>query len=410
MSMQMQATNSTKKEIIITLICRDQVGLVRDITGTISALGINITDIDQSIVRGIFTITVVCDLSTSSLDESDCLADLNKELDLLKQRVSAHVMIEAGSSFVSGRAVADRYAKITILGKDAVGIVTKATSIVSKYGYNVESVSMVSREDIFAMEIVISYPSGHEQFDTFKVDIKNAMDLDRLSVFIQEKNVFTEEKKLVVFDMDSTLIREECIDELGAALNIKEKIASITDRAMEGKLDFTAAVKARVNLLRGLPVEVLERVAENLTLTPGAKELITSLKRMGYKVALISGGFTIFTNILKDKLGLDYGFANELIIKDGKLTGEINTNFIVDANQKAKIQAWLAHIEHIPRENIITIGDGANDAIMVKNSGLGVAFRAKKVLKTVATGIFNEDNLVGLLYALGDLKRKKYQQ
>ena len=131
---------------------------------------------------------------------------------------------------------------------------------------------------------------------------------------------------------------------------------------------------------------------------------------MGYKIALVSGGFSYFTNIVKEKLGLDYSFGNELIIEDGKLTGEINENFIIDANQKAKIQKWLAQIEGIPPKSIVCIGDGANDRIMIQNSGLGIGFRPKKILKSVADGIINEDNLIGILYALGDLKKRKFQE
>lgn len=398
------------QEIIITFISKDRPGLIHRITETIARKGVNIVDIDQSVVRGIFSIILVCDPSTSDQDANACFESIKKSLEEIKGETNGYLLIDFNKLETKKRVAPTKYLKVTVLGKDAPGIVAKISGTVFDHDYNIENVQMISRKDIFAMDVMISHQDEKETVEKFKNTLKRSIDSDNLSVIIQGENIFSEEKKLVVFDMDSTLIQQECINELGSALNLKERIASITEEAMNGKIDFKDALKRRVALLKGVEESFLKKVADNLSFTPGAKELVDSLKKMGYKIALVSGGFSYFTNIVKEKLGLDYAFGNDLIIEDGKLTGEINENFIVDANQKAKIQKWLAQIEGIPPKSIVCIGDGANDRIMVQNSGLGIGFKPKRILKSVADGIINEDNLIGVLYALGDLKKRKYQQ
>ncbi|MHA1681566.1 MAG: phosphoserine phosphatase SerB [Promethearchaeota archaeon] len=397
-------------EIIITFISRDKPGLVHEITSIISRVNVNIIDIDQSVVRGIFSIILVCDLSTAKIPMDEVFLHVKTSLEKLKDSVQGYLFMDYNKLNTSNRNIPEGYLKITVLGRDSPGIVENVSKIATKYNINIENISMISRKDIFAMDLVASYTVNQIIFNSFKSELKDTLDQQSLSIIIQEGDIFSEEKKLVVFDMDSTLIREECINEIGGALNLKSRIAEITNAAMDGKIDFEKALRERVELLKGIRREDLKKIADNLTLTPGAKELVDSLKRMGYKVALISGGFTYFTNLLKKRLDLDYAFGNELIFEDGVVTGEINDNLIVDAEQKAKIQRWIAQIEKIPLQNIITIGDGANDRIMIQNSGLGIGFKPKNILKSVADGIINEDNLLGVLYALGDIKKKKYKK
>jgi len=187
----------------------------------------------------------------------------------------------------------------------------------------------------------------------------------------------------------------QIIDELAKAAGVEEEVKEITRKAMEGKMSFKEALIERVKLLKGLPVEVLEKIYNQIELTEGARELIQSLKRAGYKVALVSGGFTYFTEKLKKELGFDYAFGNELEIKDGKLTGRIKGR-IIDAEEKGRIIEELAKKEGISKENIVAVGDGANDKIMIENAGLGIAFNAKEILKEVADGTLSKENLIGL--------------
>lgn len=398
-----------KDAIIITFITKDKPGLVHQITSLLSKSNINIIDIDQTVVNQIFTIILICDLSTSHLHVKEAKKLIITGLDKLSKSAGGYFMMDEYKYPQHVVSSNKRAMKVTVIGKDAPGIVSGITGILAGLSINIESISMISRKEIFAMELLSSHDLPPSILQRVKQDLKRATREMDLSIIIQDKNVFSEEKKLVVFDMDSTLIQQECINELGRAMSVesKSRIAAITEAAMKGEMDFRDALRERVQLLKGMKKSVLEDIANGLTLTPGANELIGALKKMGYKVALISSGFTFFTAIVKRKLGLDYAFGNELLVKDGKLTGEFNQNLVIDAKQKAKIQRWIAQIEKIPKENIISIGDGANDAIMVENSGLGIGFRPKEIVRRVADGVINEDNMIGILFALGDLRRKK---
>jgi phosphoserine phosphatase len=201
----------------------------------------------------------------------------------------------------------------------------------------------------------------------------------------------------------------EVINELAAAAGVGDQVAHITRRAMQGEIDFKDALRERVSMLKGLTVADLERIADGMKLTPGAADLIRTLKAMGFKLALISGGFTFFTDRLKRDLGFDHTFANELVLpKDGVVTGEVAGD-IIDMHRKGEILRELAQREGLTTDEVVAVGDGANDQIMIKNAGLGIAFNAKEILKRAADGSLSRENLRGILYALGateyDLRR-----
>ena len=205
---------------------------------------------------------------------------------------------------------------------------------------------------------------------------------------------------MIVFDMDMTIVDYEIINKLASFVGVDDEVKSITERAMLGEMDFEQSLRQRVRLLKGTPISTLETIARNLQLTPGSEELIHHLKQMGYKIALISGGFTYFTDVLKERLGFDYAFANQLEIVDGVLTGAI-IGEVIDAEAKGSIVKRLADLENISPENVVAVGDGANDCLMIQNAGLGVAFNAKEILKKVSDGSISRENLLGLLNVLG---------
>ncbi|MFN3527861.1 MAG: phosphoserine phosphatase SerB, partial [Candidatus Altarchaeaceae archaeon] len=173
--------------------------------------------------------------------------------------------------------------------------------------------------------------------------------------------------------------------------------------AMEGKIDFKEALKRRVSLLKGMDVKILEDMAKDIKLNPDAEELIYRLKELGYKIAIISGGFKIFTDKLKEKYPIDYAYANELEVENGKLTGRIKGE-IIDAKGKEKIMIEISKKENISLSDIIAIGDGANDRFMIKSAGLGIAFNSKEILKKFSSGILKRENIAGIIYSLGDIK------
>ena len=204
-----------------------------------------------------------------------------------------------------------------------------------------------------------------------------------VDIAFQEDSLFRRNRRLAVFDMDSTLIEAEVIDELAKAAGVGEQVSQITERAMAGELDFRESFKERLALLKGLDVSVLDSIGASLRLTEGAETLFAELKRLGYKTAILSGGFTYFAKQLQAKLGIDYVFANELEVVDGKCTG-VAIEPIVDAQRKADLLKELAHKEGLRLEQTIAVGDGANDLPMLAIAGLGVAFRAKPLVKQSA--------------------------
>ncbi|KAI3638886.1 hypothetical protein MIR68_003384 [Amoeboaphelidium protococcarum] len=219
---------------------------------------------------------------------------------------------------------------------------------------------------------------------------------------LQEDNVFRKYKRLVVFDMDSTLIQQEVIDELARCFNVVDQVSAITERAMNGEIDFKESLRQRVALLDQSPVEVIDIVRERISFTPGVRELCAVLKTLGYKLAVLSGGFQVLADYVKSELNLDYAFANHLeVSSDGKLLTGRTSGTIVDAERKADLLQTIAKIEGACREQIIAVGDGANDLLMLQAAGLGVAFNAKLKVQKLAQVSINQKNMLCLLHLLG---------
>ena len=229
------------------------------------------------------------------------------------------------------------------------------------------------------------------------MDISRDLDVD---IAFQEDNIFRRNRRLVCFDMDSTLIQTEVIDELAELAGVGAEVKAITESAMQGEIDFKESFKRRMKLLKGLSEDVLHNVAINLPITKGAKRLIDTLHSYGFKTAILSGGFTYFGDYLQKKLDIDYVYANELEIIDGVLTGGYIGD-IVDGNKKAEYLKLLAKKEGIDISQTIAIGDGANDLPMLNLAGLGIAFHAKPKVKDNAQSSISSIGLDGVLYLLG---------
>ncbi len=229
------------------------------------------------------------------------------------------------------------------------------------------------------------------------LELSQKMEID---IGIQEDTPYRRHRRLIAFDMDSTLIQTEVIDELAEVAGVRDKVAEITERTMRGEINFKESLRKRVSMLKGLPLERLRHVAKHLPLTEGAPRLIKNLKVLGYKIAIISGGFTFFGNHLKKILDIDYVYANELEIKEDRLTGRI-LGKIIDGEEKAKLLKKIAQKEHISLEQVIAVGDGANDLPMLNLAGLGIAFRAKPVVREGAKQSLTNVGLDAILYFLG---------
>ncbi|MEP6896345.1 MAG: phosphoserine phosphatase SerB, partial [Chloroflexota bacterium] len=234
------------------------------------------------------------------------------------------------------------------------------------------------------------------------MELANEIDVD---IAYQENNVYRRNRRLVAFDMDSTLIQAEVIDELAKRAGVGKQVSAITERAMQGEMDFKESLRQRVALLKGLPESALAEVAATLQLTDGTERLISTLKKLGYKTAILSGGFTYFGRALQRRLGFDYVFSNDLEIEDGILTGKLASE-IVDGERKASLLASIAQHEGFSLEQTIAVGDGANDLPMLSIAGLGIAFRAKPIVKESAKQSLNTHGLDGILYFMGLSERE----
>lgn len=225
---------------------------------------------------------------------------------------------------------------------------------------------------------------------------------------LQQDSVVRRYKRLAIFDMDSTLIQQEVIDEIARKVKVEDEVSAITERAMNGELDFTASLRARCSLLRGVPSTVFEELRSIITLSPGVKELIRALKRLGYKTAVLSGGFTPLTSWLANQLGLNYAYANHLVVSaDGhSLTGELQGE-IVNSEKKRDLVIQIAEREGIPLDQVMVIGDGANDLPMMGVAGLGIAFNAKPKVQLEAPARLNSNSMLDVLYLLGLTKEEQ---
>jgi phosphoserine phosphatase len=385
--------------IMITATGKDKPGLTAEITEMIAKVNGNIVDIEAISMRGLFAIFLILDCCSISIP----LESLKQQLLNLGKKIGLEVSID--SIEAGRRKIGKKLVLLTTLGKDRPGIVAKISRFLSQNSANIERIRMIAYGELNAMELLIDINDITTPIEDFKEELNRACKEVGQDVVFQKDTVFRRPKRLIVFDVDGTLIDAEMIDELAKAAGVGGKVSEITSRAMNGEIEFKEALKERVRLLKGLDASVLESIVDNLGVTPGAEELITDLKALGYKIALISGGFTQFVEKIKEKLSIDYVYANKLVIENGRLTGEL-VEPIIDAKRKAELMREIAEKENLLMEQVVAVGDGANDRFMLQNSGLGIALYPKEVLQKVAAGVITKDNLAGILYCLGAPEEK----
>jgi phosphoserine phosphatase len=282
----------------------------------------------------------------------------------------------------------------------------EVSAIILKAGLNIDRIDRLSgRTSLDAaaggrvcVELAASGDLGSEdEMRAALLELTHQHDVD---IAFQHDNVYRRNRRLVAFDMDSTLINAEVIDELAKLAGVGEQVQAITESAMRGELDFQASFRKRVSLLKGLPASALHQVVETVPLMDGAERLTSTLRRLGYKTAILSGGFTFVGRELQRRLGIDYLHANELDVADGAVTGEVRGE-IVDGARKAHYLTEIARAEGLSMEQVIAVGDGANDLPMLRLAGLGIAFRAKPLVRQSARQSISTMGLDGILYLLG---------
>jgi phosphoserine phosphatase len=388
-----------KAFVVITATGKDKPGLTTEITELIANANGNIIDIEAFSMRGLFAIFMIVDCRYNSIS----IEKLKSQLMEMGKKIGLDFTIEPLET--GRRKTGKKLILLTTLGKDRPGIVAAVSRFLSQNNANIERIRMIAYGELNAMELLIDTNDITMPIEDFKEAMSKECKKVGQDVVFQKDSVFRRPKRLIVFDVDGTLIDAEMIDELAKAAGVGGKVSEITSRAMNGEIEFKQALKERVHLLKGLPATILDSIVDNLDVTPGAEELIMALKALGYKIALISGGFTQFVEKIKEKLSIDYVYANKLVIEDGKLTGEV-VEPIIDAERKAELMREIAQNENLLMEQVVAVGDGANDRFMLQNSGLGIALYPKDVLQKVASGVITKDNLAGILYCLGAPEEK----
>lgn len=394
-----------KEILLITINGEDKPGLTTSITEVLSEYNANILDIGQAVIHNSLSLGMLVEVEEENT--SNILKDvLYKSYDLdIKVRFSP-IPEENYEEWVNQQAKG-RYV-VTMFSRNITAeSISKITNIIYKQGLNIDIINRLtgrmplngdSKPNKACIEFSVRGKPKNEK--KMKDDFFTLANTTEVDIAYQRDDMYRKNRRLVCFDMDSTLIQAECIVELAKRHGVGEQVHDITEAAMRGELDFNQSFKKRVALLKGLDESVMKDIAENLPITEGAERLISTLKDLGYKVAVLSGGFMYFGRYLQKKLNIDYIYANDLEIEDGKLTGR-HLGEIVNGEKKAQLMKLLAQMEGISMEQVIAVGDGANDLPMINAAGLGIAFHAKPVVKECANHSISTIGLDGILYLLG---------
>jgi phosphoserine phosphatase len=388
---------------VVSVIGEDKVGIVSEVTQFLFKRGFNIVDIEQTVIHSQFTMVLLIQPLRPHFHFSQISTGLNH----LAEKLDMNIAMTPLREFKGLRlAETKKPYVLTILGGDRTGVVAAFSSALARHHCNIERIKMIARGEFLAMEMWIDLRDAN--FFLLRTDLTAVAKKVGMDIIAQPEHIFKKRKKVIVFDMDSTIVDGELIDEMAKLAGVREKVEALTEEGMRGKIDFIQSLRTRVSSLRGLRVKDLESIAKAIRFTKGSEELIAALKEMGFRIALISGGFAYFTDILKRRLGFDYAFGNELEIEKGRLTGRIKGR-IIDAQRKAEIMDEICRKEGVTRDEVVAVGDGSNDRIMLANAGLGIAFNAKEILKKVANGAITRNHMKGVLYCLGitDLDLKK---
>jgi phosphoserine phosphatase len=378
------------RTILARITGHDRPGITAALLGSIAAAGADVYDMEQVTTRDRLALDILIGLP---LDErGDAVV---KDLLFLGWERGLDVDFEVVEPD-EDMAPAQRHA-VTVIGQplSATALAAVAEAI-AEAGANIDRITRLSRYPVTCFELIVS---GGDPA-TLRERLLGAAVTHGADVAVQREGLERRAKRLIVMDVDSTLIQGEVIDLLAEEAGRLEEVQAITNATMEGDLDFAGALRDRVALLEGVPVEALIRARDRLELTAGARTFVRTLQRLGYKVAIVSGGFTEITDWLRDELGIDHAYANELEVADGRLTGRIS-GAIVDRPRKAEILEEIAAAESIPLSQTVAIGDGANDLDMLARAGLGIAFNAKPVVRDAADTTLSVPYLDAVLFVLG---------
>jgi phosphoserine phosphatase len=394
--------------ILLTLSGEDKPGVTSAITGILANYRISILDIGQAVIHNTLSLGILIQVPREA-ESSPLMRDILFKAHELNLQVRFEPVSDSDYGlWVEGQGKTRHI--ITLLARRITAThIARVTDIAAGHGLNIDNISRLSgrvsldegeqgEQTKACVEFSVrGMPSDASELR--EAFLKAASELD-VDIAFQKDDIYRRNRRLVVFDMDSTLIEAEVIDELAKEAGVGDQVVAITEAAMRGEIDFNESFRRRVALLKGLDASVLEGIAQRIPLTEGAEELVSNLRSLGFKTAILSGGFTYFAHRLQEKLGFDYVHANELDIQDGKVTGEV-IGTIVNGERKAQLLREIAEKEGVRLEQTIAVGDGANDLPMLSIAGLGIAFRAKPLVRRSAKQAISTLGLDGILYLIG---------
>jgi phosphoserine phosphatase len=398
------STGDLGKAVLIHFSGHDHPGLTAELTSTLARHRIRILDIGQAVVHEALSLGILIELPGDSR-----LAALRHELVLRGHELNLQVRFrsvppDSVRHWLHG--LEQHHFIITVLGRSITAEhLARVTAIIASHEMNVDRIDRLSGElspeDGSAggcVELAISGAAAREP--AMRAEFLVAAQELSIDIAFQRESIFRRNRRLFAFDMDSTLIQGEVIDELAKMAGVGEQVAHITEAAMRGELGFDESFARRVALLKGLSAERVHAMTDTIPLAQGAERLIRTLRLLGYKTAILSGGFTFFARNLQQTLGIDYVHANELEIADGMVTGRVLPP-IVNGERKAALLGEIALREGISTEQVVAVGDGANDIPMLKIAGMGIAYRAKPIVRQNAPQSISRLGLDGLLYLIG---------
>lgn len=384
---------STPLQLHIHIAGKDRSGILAEAIGAFVRFNWSVLDIKQFVFNGLLNLSIL-------LEGEASVPELKQSLEDYGRRSGMNITVTPWNRDLRPDEPYSYRSVVTLLGKCFhPQALLSLTETFASMDINILRIEQLDKADDHVLEVIIGTREAHSSVEVLDA-LVNFKEKFQVDIAIQDDTLFRRNKRLIVFDADMTFLQCEIIDELGKMAGVGERMREITHRAMSGDVDFPTALRERVKLLKGLSQDKLEELAEHLPLTPGAEELVSILQHLNYKIAIVSGGFQYFIDKIKEKYRLDYGFANRLKIVDGKVTGDVEGD-IIDARAKEEILVSLAKREGLSTEQVIAVGDGANDIHMLARAGLGIAFNAKPIVQKHARASINRSNLDLVLYFLG---------
>ncbi|MEI6043954.1 MAG: phosphoserine phosphatase SerB [Chloroflexota bacterium] len=387
-------------EILLTVTGLDRPGITATLCRCLGEVEAELLDIQQVTIAPLLVMALHLRLPVSAQQlESGPAGYLPPSLYKVAYEMELSLKVQPYRPVERAMPLELLYAVTCLAPKINPAALGRISATISDLGANIERITRLADGDLLALELTVRAPAQleHSKLKRALFAVSNEC---RVDIAVQPESLYRRSKRLIVLDVDSTLIQHEVIDEVARLVGVEDKVVAITAEAMAGRLNFAEALRERVNLLSGLPVARLDEVSIQLQLTPGAERLIFILKKLGYKTAIVSGGFTFFTDQLKERLKLDYAYANTLEIENGCLTGRV-LGPIIDAKGKARLLTEIAEREGIEMAQTLAVGDGANDLLMLEAAGLGVAFNAKPIVREAADFSISQPRLDVLLYLIG---------